>query len=133
MFTKKDLKTGMLVKLRDGMKYLIVNGYLIGYLSHFKIDSYNDDLTFRGKLYYNGTGQTKDFIDRTLAKWDIMEIWTLRDMTNIHGMLDDESDSWESRFGTCLYDRDKENKLETVEMTVEEISNALGKNVKVVK
>ena len=69
MFTKKDLKTGMLVKLRDGMKYLIVNGYLIGYLSHFKIDSYNDDLTFRGKLYYNGTGQTKDFIEGAVTTY----------------------------------------------------------------
>ena len=130
---KGMLKDGTLVKLRNGMKYLVVGDYLIGYLSHFKIDSYNDDLTFCGRLQYNGTCQIKEFIDTTLNKWDIMEIWTLKDMSNLHSMLEDEHDSWEGRFGTCLYKRDDEDNLETVEMTVMEISNALGKNVKIVK
>ena len=129
---KSMLKDGMLVKLRNGMRYLVINNHLVGYMSHFAIDSFNDDLTFDTRLQMENTFQTSSTIN-TLHKWDIMEVWTLNDMSNIYSMLENEHESWESRFGTCLYDRDKENKTETVEMTVEEISNALGKNVKVVK
>ena len=48
-------------------------------------------------------------------------------------MLENQHESWESRFGTCLFDRDKEENNESIEMTVEDVCKALGKNVKIVK
>lgn len=127
---KNLLKDGMIVQLANQMYYLVIGNYLIGYLSHFSLNSFNDDLTF------DTSPQRKTLqLDRTINKlheWDIIRIWTLKDMTNLHGMLEDKDDPWVNRFGEKIFDRFSSTE-ETVEMTVDDICKALGKNVKVVK
>lgn len=124
------LRDGMIVQLRNEMYYIVIGKYLIGYMSHFGIDSYNDDLLFNTELQRN-TLQMQDTID-TLHKWDIVKVWILRDMSNLHSMLEDMSDPWVNRFGKLIYDRERTN-AETIEMTMEEVCNTLGKNVKIVE
>lgn len=127
---KSILKSGMIAELRNGIKYLVVDNYLIGYFGHMNLINYNTDLTyyFQGDCAY----QTGSTLDKCLSQYDIMKIWTQKDMTNMASMLENKTDPWTDRFGELIYDRDKQND-NTVEMTVEEICKALGKNVKVVK
>lgn len=127
---KNLLKDGMIVQLANQMYYLVVGNYLIGYLSHFGLNSFNDDLTFDTSPQRR-TLQTDRTIDK-LHEWDIIRIWTLKDITNLHGMLEDKDDPWVNRFGEKIFDRFSGTE-ETVEMTVEDICKALGKNVKVIK
>ena len=44
-FTKSDLKTGMVVKLRDGDFYLVYGERLFSDYGYREIDNYNEDLT----------------------------------------------------------------------------------------
>ena len=106
------LRDGMIVQLRNEMYYIVIGGFLIGYMSHFSINSYNDDLTFKTELQRK-TCQMKTTIDK-LHKWDIIKVWILRDMSNLYSMLDDMSDPWVNRFGELIYDRERTN-TETVE------------------
>lgn len=129
---KSILKSGMIVELRSGVKYLVVDNYLIGYLGHMCLNSYNADLTYPTDYQNRYTAQTKDAINRYCSEYDVMKIWTQKNMTNLAGMLEHKDDSWTDRFGNLIYDRNKPTD-ETVEMTVEEICKVLGKNVKVVK
>ena len=125
---KNILKTGTIVEIRDGSRYLVVNDCLIGYLSHMYTNKYNEDLTYNDEYQRKYTAQTERTIHEACSRYDIMKIWIQRDMSNLSAML--ESD-WINRFCTLIYDRD--NTDDTVEMTVEEICKALGRNVKVVK
>jgi len=129
---KSILKSGMIVELRSGVKYLVVDNYLIGYLSHMCLTKYNSDLTYPTDYQRKYTYQTDDTISEYCSKYDVMKIWIQKDMSNLASMLEKTDDSWTDRFGELIYDRDKQTD-ETVEMTVEEICKALGKNVKVVK
>lgn len=129
---KSILKSGMIVELRSGVKYLVVDNYLIGYLGHMCLSLYNSDLTYPVSHQCKYTAQTKDTINKYCSEYDVMKIWIQKDMSNLASMLEDKNDPWTDRFGELIYDR---NKLveDTVEMTVEEICKVLGKNVKVVK
>jgi len=129
---KNILKSGMIVELRNGIKYLVVDNYLIGYLSHMSLNSYDSDLTYPTDYQRKYTLQTNDTIQKSCSKYDIMKIWIQRDMSNLASMLENEYDSWTDRFGELIFDRDNP-KDDIVEMTVEEICKLLGKNVKVVK
>lgn len=129
---KNILKSGMIVELRTGVKYLVVDNYLIGYLGHMCLTGYNSDLTYPTSYQHRYTAQTDRTINGYCSEYDVMKIWTQRDMSNLASMLEDTDDPWTNRFGELIYDRDKKTD-ETVEMTVEEICKALGKNVKVVK
>lgn len=129
---KSILKSGMIVELRNGVKYLVVDNYLIGYLGHVGLGGYNSDLTYPTDYHSKYTAQTNNTINRYCSEYDVMKIWSQKDMTNLAGMLEDKHDPWTDRFGKLIYDRDNTND-ETVEMTVEEICKLLGKNVKVVK
>ena len=130
---KNMLKSGMVVELRNGVKYLVVDNYLIGYLGHMNLTQYNSDLTYGTRYQNMYTSQTNDTVNKYCSEYDIMKIWTQKDMTNLAGMLEDKEDPWTDRFGTLVYDRNNTNSEETVEMTVEDICKLLGKNVKVVK
>ena len=127
---KNLLKDGMIVQLANQMYYLVIGNYLIGYLSHFSLNSFNDDLTFDTSPQRK-TLQTDRMING-LHEWDIIRVWTLKDMTNLHGMLEGKDNPWVNRSGEKIFDR-YSNTEETVEMTVEDICKALGKNVKVIK
>ena len=129
---KNILKSGMIVELRNGVKYLVVDNYLIGYLGHMCLNNYNEDLTYPTNYQYKYTAQTNSMINKYCSKFDIMKIWTQKHMSNLVSMLENADNSWTDRFGELIYNRD-ELKDETIEMTVEEICKAIGKNVKVVK
>lgn len=47
---KNVLKSGVVVETRQGIKYLVVGEYLIGYLSHMDLNSYNNDLTYNSEI-----------------------------------------------------------------------------------
>ena len=44
-FTKADLKTKMVVEVKDGNRYLVVDDTLVRYEGYNTLDIYNDDLT----------------------------------------------------------------------------------------
>lgn len=65
-----------------------------------------------------------------------MKVWSQKDMTNLHSMLETD---WldEERFGTLIFNRktltfDVNDNNKITEMTLEEICSALGKNVKII-
>lgn len=129
---KNILKSGMIVELRNGVKYLVVDRYLIGYLGHMDLDRYNADLTYPTDYHRKYTAQTSRTIGHYCSEYDIMKIWKQKGMTNLAGMLEDKYDPWTDRFGELIFDRDNSCE-EVVEMTVLEICKLIGKNVKVVK
>lgn len=109
----RDLKTGMVVEMRSGNKYLVVNDYFIADTGHMTFKKYNEDMTCKS-----------GYID-----FDIIKVWTQKEMTNLNAML---TTSWlsEDRFGHLIWDREKGD---YVDMTLEEVCKALGKNVRIVK
>ena len=129
---KNILKSGMIVELRSGVRYLVVDNYLIGYLGHMHLNKYNSDLSYSTDYQNLHTYQTYDTTNKHCSKYDIMKIWTQKDMSNLASMLENEEHPWTDRFGELIYDRNNP-KEEEVEMTVAEICQMLGKNVKVVK
>ena len=52
-FTKKDLKTGMIVELATGTRYLLVNDILIGVTGQMKFAHYNENLIYEEDTPYN--------------------------------------------------------------------------------
>lgn len=63
-FTKENLQSGMIVELRNGVKYLVINNkersFLLGINDYYLLDNYNDNLN----------SQVKDF--------DIVKVYTHR-------------------------------------------------------
>ncbi len=109
-FTKDDLKTGDVVLRRGGTVNIYVetateNRFvsLLGYFRSF--DYIRQDLT----------GVTN-------SELDIIAVRRPNDISDM------SFDAFEKKLGSLVYERD-----ETVEMTLEEVCKALGKNVKIVK
>ena len=107
-----DLKTGMVVKMKDGDKFLIVNKYLIGSTNHMLFESYNEDMTNRSGY----------------ECFDIVKVWTLDKMCSLNIML--LRPDWLLDNGHLIWDRENGD---CVDMTLEEVCKALGKNVRIVK
>lgn len=105
-FTKDDLKNGDVVLRRDGDVGIHIEGLFVD----------KDGLDF-GSIFLNRDLSHTDAYDR-----DIMAV--IRPVT-----IEDMSfDAFEKKLGRLVYERE-----ETVEMTIEEVCKALGKNVKIVK
>lgn len=104
-FTKADLKEFDIVELRNGSKTCVVNDIALGQLSIgcFSVDTWKDDLT-----------------DKGTDKYDIMKVYRPTDS------IPTDRSKWKDL--PVVYER-----TEVKEMTVEEISKALGYEVKVVK
>lgn len=104
-FTKYDLKEFDIVELRNGSKTCVVNDIALGQLSIgcFSVDTWKDDLT-----------------DKGTDKYDIMKVYRPTDS------IPTDKSKWKDL--PVVYER-----TEVKEMTVEEISKALGYEVKVVK
>lgn len=104
-FTKADLKEFDIVELRNGSKTCVVNDIALGELSIgcFSADTWKDDLT-----------------DKGTDKYDIMKVYRPT------GNIPTDKSKWKDL--PVVYER-----TEVKEMTVEEISKALGYEVKVVK
>ena len=114
---KSDLKTGMVVETRCKGRWLVVNNILLSQTGYMPLDRWNED------MYY-----IECSCDST---WDIMKVWEQKELCNLYSMLDKSSD-WlnEDRFGHLIWDREKGD---CVDMTLEEVCAALGKNVRIVK
>lgn len=107
-FTKDDLKNGDVVLRRDGDVEIYIQGKFI------------DEC---------GGGASQIFINKDLTS--ISATCRDRDIIAVRRPVDisDMSfDAFEKKLGRLVYERD-----ETVEMTIEEVCKALGKNVKIVK
>lgn len=50
--TKQELKNGMILETRNGLKYLYLDGDLRGYEDWLCLSSYNDDLTLDNRYYF---------------------------------------------------------------------------------
>lgn len=108
-FTKADLKDGMIVELVNGKRYLVLNEKMISRDGCFRFEQFNNDLELKG---YEAEG------------WDVDKIYkTCGNL--LYNIFDDE-------FLTLIWEREEE-KPEPVEMTIEEICKALGKEIKIVK
>lgn len=105
-FTKADLKEFDIVEFRDGEKVLITMSIVFGRLGigGFTVDTWDDDLK-------DNTG---------LSQYDIMKVYRPTDS------IPTDKSKWKDL--PVVYER-----TEVKEMTVEEISKALGYEVKVVK
>lgn len=44
MFTKDDLKTGMVVEIRDGKRYLVLGNRILSEKTHINFDQLDDDM-----------------------------------------------------------------------------------------
>lgn len=104
-FTKADLKEFDIVEFRNGSKTCVVNDFVFGQLSigGFSAVTWLDDLTDKGTDIY-----------------DIMKVYRPTDN------IPTDRSKWKDL--PVVYER-----TEVKEMTVEEISKALGYEVKVVK
>lgn len=121
---KSTLKSGMIVELRNGTKYLVVEDYLIGYLSHMCLSRYNEDLTYSHDYQDNHTLQTNKTIEKLCSIYDIMKVWEQKDMSNLASMLEDtKNDSWVDRFGELIYNRT--NRLEEIQKQLKETAQEL--------
>ena len=100
-FTKKDLKTGMIVELATGTRYLLVNNTLIGATGQMNFSHYNENLIYDGDSIYN--------INKVYLKEDCY--WGLGFNRNLDTLCNT----------TLLWERP-----EIIEMSVEEIAEKLG-------
>ena len=110
-FTKSDLKNGMIVEYENGCKRMVLNGNLLGLeIGHMSLDCFDDDLksTYDTKLNIN-----KVYVCNT------------NDPSGLTDLFDNDNLA-------LIWEREEE-KPEPVEMTLEEICAALGKEIKIVK
>lgn len=115
-FTLDDVKTGMIIQMHHGGKYLVVNDCFISCDGYMVRHSYGNDLRHK----YKDTRQDPQF--------DIDRVWSLRAMYGLKSMLETD---WtdENRFGHKIYDR-----FDPVpeEMTLEAVCKELGRKIKIV-
>lgn len=109
-FTKEDLKTGMLVQLRDGGINLVINDYLISKEDWGDLRCW-DSLDFRS----NGTNSHNDIVkvSNVLKSWSLQyEYWTKETLNN-----------------NLLWEREEEENV----LTMEQIEKLTGlKNIKII-
>lgn len=100
-FTKKDLKTGMIVELATGTRYLLVNDTLIGATGQMNFSHYNENLIYDGDSIYS--------INKVYLKEEYY--WGLGFNRNLDTLC----------HTTLLWERPK-----VTEMSIEEIAEKLG-------
>ena len=109
-FTKADLQNGMIVEYANGWKRMVLNGNLLNITNgRMSLMSICDDLT---SVYQSSLNINKAYICNTDA------LTGLSDVFDEHNL-------------TLIWERKEEPK--PVEMTLEEVCKALGKEIKIVK
>ena len=103
-FTKADLKDGMVVECRNGNRYLVVGDRVLRPQGHVRLDEYTDHLK-RGS-------------------YTIVKVYKPNKPIHFNVLFNDD-------FLTLIWER--KEKPEPVEMTLEEVCKALGKEIKIVK
>ena len=105
-FSKEELENFMLVVLRDGEKLIVCDDIIIDENHEFlQLSSYNNELLLN---------------NRNNNKFDIMEIYIPKNAC--HRL------TFDLNYRDCIWKRE-----ETKEMTLSEICNALGYNIKIIK
>lgn len=108
-FTKDDLRNGDVILRRDGeVSIYIESNFIAENGCTYSLRYISDNLIFINVEHYS---------DR-----DIIAVRRPNDISDM------TFDAFEKKLGRLVYERD-----ETVEMTIEEVCKALGKNVKIVK
>ena len=109
-FTKADLQNGMIVEYANGWKRMVLNGNLLG--------------------IKDGHAPLTNFLDDLKCKWDqdlnINKVYTCKAI-DLMGL----PEAFYDHNLTLIWERKEEPK--PVEMTIEEICKALGKEIKIVK
>lgn len=107
-FTKDDLKTGMVVELRNGRRYLVLRGEL-------PISSYG----IQNLAFINGDGFTCDIYLNSLKginiDYDIVKVYQAN-VRGIHFIFDDEN-------LTLLWERD--DKVDEIHKTIDTLTKQL--------
>ena len=106
-FTKADLKNGMIVETANEYRYLVLEDNFINENGFMVISDYNDDLTINSEPY----------------KWNINKIYkSLAYNTNC---------IFKDDYLTLIWVR--KEKPKPIEMTLEEVCEALGREIKIIK
>ena len=133
MFTKDDLKTGMLIELRNGNRYIVLTNTCFGdyeqvqqemiffnaeYVGNWMpLHKYGSDLTYRARE------------DET---WDVVKVWSTSHVNAVTNFILGDYDLDDNDYFTLVYDRDKaENetirgKIEELERELTELKEKLG-------
>ena len=104
-FTKSDLKVGMVVKLRDGRVGIVMKDFIMFKNNYLGLYSLSDDLTSIGLF----------------NELDIVEVYEFESANCFEDI--DNTDSLH-----LIWERENE---EIIEMTISEICEALGKNIRI--
>lgn len=102
IFTKNDLKTGMIVELKNNKRYLVFNDILIGDNMYLSLSIYNKDLS------YSGFQKDNDL--------DIYYVFDINRYDWANGFVK----SLNLYNGPILYSRN--NKLPKIEITLDDIA-----------
>ena len=105
-FTISDLKNQMVVEVRDGSKYIVVDNYLLSYDGYLDISGYNEDLCRK-----RNSCCSKDF--------DIMVVFKPVYNLNFEKINIDTNIIWQ--------------RLEPKKMTKTEIEKELGYEIEIIK
>ena len=105
-FTISDLKNQMVVEVRDGSKYIVVDNYLLSYNSYLDISGYNENLCRK-----RNSCCSKDF--------DIMVVFKPVYSLNFENINIDTNIIWQ--------------RLEPKKMTKTEIEKELGYEIEIIK
>lgn len=111
IFTKADLKTGMVVELADGERMIVINDSIVGINGWMPLYKYDENLK-----------------ESTYHDLDINKVWEQRSFVSFIQMFHTD---WldEDRFGHKLYDR---NDPVVEEMTLEQVCEELGRTIKII-
>ena len=105
---KQDLKTGMLVQVRNGHVYMVINDTLVRDVKFISLDNINNDLNY---MYHDG-------------EWDIMKVSKVLDSYYLMPKCWNE----EKLNKNLLWERE-----ETKKMTVSEIQKELGYKIEIIE
>lgn len=106
-FTKADLKDGMVVEYRNGVRRMVLDDKLIGYDGHLPMNSLRDDLCY-------------DAVSVVKSQYDVVKVY--KSSANIFNSY------FEDYYLTLIWERPKSAK----KMTVEEIEKELGYKVEII-
>ena len=117
LFTKEDLKVGMIVELRSKNRYFVMDkDKLLSKYGNMSLASYNNDLEFSNDVDYNNDLEFSDDVEKDEA-WDIIKVFK-SNANNLNTLFQDDTLE-------LLWEREI-----VKEMTLAEIEEQLGYKIK---
>lgn len=111
---KMDLKNRMVIELRNGKRFIVIDGIAIGV-------NYFIDL----KDYYNDLSLNRTRFEYLINGFDNLDIMRVYDTVDATCYLDYDKDELK-----LLWDRDRD---EPIEVTMDEVEKMFGRPVKIVE